>query len=178
MHAILPVWRTTPVAVLHRESGIPPVVQLLDARRMRLAAHLKSLDEAHPVAKRTLQPKPPTINRSIKIKYQLPRECFRTRLRRSDQLLPCSKRPILLARRFDDEQATPLQTASKDESAVEFRTWLRSVTNDVLIVYSDGSLSSDFAAGYGYVIHHDGFTLTSGSGRLDPAEVFDAQSHK
>ena len=140
MRAVLPVWRTTPIAALHRESGIPPIVQLLETRRMRFAARLKALDEAHPLAKRTLQPKPPTIHRSIKLKYQLPREGFRTRLRRSDQLLPRSTRPLLLPHRFD-EHATPLQTASKDESAEDFRISLRSIPYATLIVYSDGSLS-------------------------------------
>ncbi|PWI64325.1 hypothetical protein PCL_11268 [Purpureocillium lilacinum] len=175
MRAVLPVWRTTPIAALHRESGIPPIVQLLESRRMSFAARLKRLDEAHPLAKRTLQPKPPTIHRSIKLKYQIPREAFRTRLRRSDQLLPRSKRPLLLPRRFD-EHATPLQTASKDESAEEFREWLRSIPSETLIVYSDGSLSTEKAAGYGYVIHRNGLTLTSGNGRLGPAEVFDAEA--
>ncbi|PWI64471.1 hypothetical protein PCL_09626 [Purpureocillium lilacinum] len=32
------------------------------------------------------------------------------------------------------------------------------------------------AAGYGYVIHRNGLTLTSGNGRLGPAEVFDAEA--
>ena len=32
------------------------------------------------------------------------------------------------------------------------------------------------AAGYGYVMHRNGLTLTSGSGRLGPAEVFDAEA--
>ncbi|KAJ6437552.1 Intermediate cleaving peptidase 55 [Purpureocillium lavendulum] len=175
MRAVLPVWRTTPIAALHRESGIPPIVQLLESRRMSFAARLKRLDEAHPLAKRTLQPKQPTIHRSIKLKYQIPREAFRTRLRRSDQLLPRSKRPLLLPRRFD-EHATPLQTASKDESAEEFREWLRCIPSETLIVYSDGSLSAEKAAGYGYVIHRNGHTLMRGNGRLGPAEVFDAEA--
>ncbi|XP_044715200.1 Endonuclease/exonuclease/phosphatase [Hirsutella rhossiliensis] len=127
---------------------------------MRFAARLKSLDEAHPLAKRT---------------YQVPREGFRTRLRRSDQLLPCSRRP-LLPRRFGDDQALPLQTAPKDQSAADFRIWLRSVPPHTLVVYSDGSLSSDAAVGYGYAIHLDGQTVLSGCGRLGPAEVFDAEA--
>ncbi|XP_044715189.1 endonuclease-reverse transcriptase domain-containing protein [Hirsutella rhossiliensis] len=128
IRAILPVWRTTPINALHRESGIPPVIQLLEGRRMRFAARLKSLDEAHPLAKRTVRPKPPVIH--------------------SDQLLPCSRRPILLPRRFGDDQALPLQTAPKDQSAADFRIWLRSVPPHTLVVYSDGSLSSDAAVGF------------------------------
>lgn len=146
-----------------------------ETRRLRFAARLKGLDEAHPLAKRTLQPRPPTIHKSIKLKYQMPCEGFRTRLRRSDQLLPRSTRPLLLPHRFN-EHATPLQTASKDESAEDFRVWLRSIPHETLVVYSDGSLSTEKAAGYGFVIHRNGLTLTSGSGRLGPAEVFDAEA--
>ncbi|OAQ60081.1 reverse transcriptase [Purpureocillium lilacinum] len=70
----------------------------------------------------------------------------------------------------------PKQTpSSKDESAEEFRELLRSIPSETLIVYSDGSLSTEKAAAYGYVIHRNGLTLTSGSGRLGPAEVFDAE---
>ncbi|KAM4058241.1 endonuclease-reverse transcriptase domain-containing protein [Hirsutella rhossiliensis] len=130
IRAVLPVWRTTPINALHRESGIPPAIQLLEARRMRFSARLKSLDEAHPLVKRTARPKPPAIHRSIKLKYQMPREGFRTRLRRSDQLLHCSRRPILLPRRFGDDQALPLQTATKDQSAAEFCSWLRGMPAD------------------------------------------------
>ncbi|KAM4066695.1 reverse transcriptase (RNA-dependent DNA polymerase) [Hirsutella rhossiliensis] len=60
LRAILPVWRTTPTNVLHREAGIPPVPLLLEARRTAFAARLKSLDEAHPLVKRTSRPKAPT----------------------------------------------------------------------------------------------------------------------
>ncbi|KJK73727.1 hypothetical protein H634G_10996 [Metarhizium anisopliae BRIP 53293] len=49
IRAILPTWRTTPVDVMHRESGIPPVAQLLEARRIRFSARIKSLDPAHPL---------------------------------------------------------------------------------------------------------------------------------
>ncbi|KFG77534.1 hypothetical protein MANI_024396 [Metarhizium anisopliae] len=55
IRAILPTWKTTPIAVLHRESGIPPVHQLLEARRLRFSARIKSLDQAHPLAKRTTE---------------------------------------------------------------------------------------------------------------------------
>lgn len=56
MRAILPVWKTTPITVLHRESGVPPIEQLLEARRLRFAARLKSLDDAHLLVKQTAPP--------------------------------------------------------------------------------------------------------------------------
>ncbi|KAM4055553.1 reverse transcriptase (RNA-dependent DNA polymerase) [Hirsutella rhossiliensis] len=163
-----------PCRVRHREAGIPPVSQLLESYRIRFAARLRSLDEAHPLVTRTKPIRAPAINRAIKLKYQLPRKPFRTRLRRTDELLARCARPELLPRRFASGQ--PLQTAPKEESAANFRDWLRSVAPRTAIVYSDGSLSAEGAAGYGYAIHLDGLTVLDGNGRLGPAEVFDAEA--
>ncbi|KAL6402749.1 transposase [Ilyonectria robusta] len=152
MQAILPVWRTTPIAILHRESGIPPIAQLLEARRYRFSARLKSLDKAHPLAERTLPPRQPTYHPLIKRKYQtLSESSFKTRLRRTNELLAPCPRPALMQKRFDKEQDTPLQTAAKEESAEAFLRWAETVGPTTLIVYSDGSLSSEGAASYGKV---------------------------
>ncbi|XP_044714695.1 reverse transcriptase (RNA-dependent DNA polymerase) domain-containing protein [Hirsutella rhossiliensis] len=145
LRAILPVWRTTPTNVLHREAGIPPVPLLLEARRTAFAARLKSLDEAHP-------------------------------LRRSDELLPSCPRPALLQRGFVEEQTAPLQSASKNETAKKFRDWLQALSPRTLVVYSDGSRSTEGHAGYGYVVHRDGSTVLRDKGRLGPAEIFDAEA--
>ncbi|KAF5721341.1 reverse transcriptase domain-containing protein, partial [Fusarium mundagurra] len=126
MRAILPVWKTTPTAILHRESGIPPVDQLLESRRLRFSARLKSLDEAHPLAGRTRPPRrphQPTYHDLIKRRYQMQTEnVFRTRLRRTDELL------------------------------------------------------ASWVASYGFAIHHNNVPIFDGSGRLGPAEVFDAEA--
>ncbi|RKK10703.1 hypothetical protein BFJ65_g14698 [Fusarium oxysporum f. sp. cepae] len=90
MKAILPVWKTTPITVLHRGSGIPPVDQLLDARRLRFSARLKSLDEAHPLAIRTRPPRQPTYHDLIKRRYQIQAESsFRTRPRHNLAAATC-----------------------------------------------------------------------------------------
>lgn len=70
----------------------------------------------------------------------------------------------------------PLQTASKEESALAFHQWLQSVSPLTWIVYSDGSLSSKGAASYGFTIYQNGLPILDGSGRLGPAEVFDAEA--
>ncbi|RKL10105.1 hypothetical protein BFJ70_g16575 [Fusarium oxysporum] len=81
MRAVLPVWKITPIAALHRESGVPLVDQLLDAGRLRFSARLKSLDEAHPLANRTRPPRKPAYHDLIKRRYQTQTENgFRTRL--------------------------------------------------------------------------------------------------
>ncbi|KAG7406822.1 putative RNA-directed DNA polymerase from transposon BS [Fusarium oxysporum f. sp. raphani] len=171
MRAVLPVWKTTPVAILHRESGMPPITQLLEARRYRFSARLKSLDEAHPLAKRTLPPRQPTYHQLIKRKYQAPTESsFRTRLRRTNELLAPCPRPALMQKCFGKGQDTPLQTAPKEESAEAFLQWVETVDPTTWIVYSDGSLSSEGAASYGFAIHQKGLSICDGLGRLGSAE--------
>ena len=48
LRAALPVWRTTRIAVLHRESGIPPAPILLEGIRLRNSARMHRLDACHP----------------------------------------------------------------------------------------------------------------------------------
>ncbi|KID81125.1 ATP-dependent DNA helicase PIF1 [Metarhizium guizhouense ARSEF 977] len=173
MKAILPVWRTTPITALHRESGIPPVNLLLETRRIRFAARLKSLDEHHPLIQRITESAPPVIRKGVKLKYQIPQISFPTRLRRTNKLLPTCARPILAKQRFSEKT---LQTTSKEQSAAEFQRWLESAPPLSLVVYSDGSLSPGGQAGYGFSIHQNNRPVLSGSGRLGPAEVFDAEA--
>ncbi|KAH7471133.1 hypothetical protein FOMA001_g13258 [Fusarium oxysporum f. sp. matthiolae] len=162
MRAILPVWKTTPATILHRESGIPPIDQLLDARRLRFSARLKSLDESHPLASRTRPPRQHTYHDLIKRRYQMQTENgFRTRLRRTDELLAPCTRPKLVQRRSQQEETVPLQAASKEKTASAFLRWLQSLDPLTLVVYSDGS---------------NNIPISDGSGRLGPAEVFDAEA--
>ncbi|KJK84830.1 hypothetical protein H633G_11375 [Metarhizium anisopliae BRIP 53284] len=167
IRAILPTWKTTPIAVLHREGGIPPVHQLLEARRLRFSARIKSLDHAHPLAKRTTEIAPRPIIKCIKLKYQLPPKAFPTRLRRTNKLLANCQRPVLVPRKY---------TASKEDPAKHFLDWLQTIPPLSLVVYSDGSLSPSGAAGYGYAVHQNRRSVCQGAGRLGPAEVFDAEA--
>ncbi|KID59265.1 reverse transcriptase, partial [Metarhizium hybridum] len=176
IRAILPTWKTTPTTILHRESGIPPILQLLEAKRLRFSARIKSLDKEHPLAKRTAEVTPPPIIKSIKLRYQRPPKTFPTRLRRTDRLLANCQRPALLPRRYHSETQQPLQTASKEDSAEDFDKWLQSIPPSTLVVYTDGSLSEKGAAGYGYAVHQRDHSICQGAGRLGPAEVFDAEA--
>ncbi|RYC78313.1 hypothetical protein BFJ63_vAg18812, partial [Fusarium oxysporum f. sp. narcissi] len=140
-------------------------------------ARLKSLDEAHPLAIRTRPPRQPTYHDLIKRRYQIQAESsFRTRLRRANELFAPCTRPKLVYRCFHQEQLPPLQTASKEKSADAFSRWVESLDPLTLVVYSDGSLSSEGAASYGFTIHQNNIPIFDGSGRLGPAEVFDAEA--
>ncbi|EFZ02030.2 Reverse transcriptase [Metarhizium robertsii ARSEF 23] len=159
IRSILPTWKTTPITVLHRESGIPPILQLLEAKRLRFSARIKSLDKEHPLARRTAEVTPPPIIKSIKLRYQRQPKSFPTRLRRTDKLLANCQRPVLFP-----------------HSAEDFDRWLQSIPPSTLVVYSDGSLSEKGAAGYGYAVHQRDHSICQGAGRLGPAEVFDAEA--
>lgn len=52
IRAILPIYRTTPISALHRESGIPPVSILLAGIRLRHALRIQTLDQKHPMRQR------------------------------------------------------------------------------------------------------------------------------
>ena len=80
---------------------------------MRFSARLKALDDAHPLARRTLSPAAPAIIKAVKRKHQVPPAVFPTRLRRTDRLLPSCPRPALIRPRFSDD-STMLQTASEE----------------------------------------------------------------
>ncbi|KAJ2970286.1 hypothetical protein NQ176_g8262 [Zarea fungicola] len=82
---------------------------------------------------------------------------------------------MLLAPRLKHDRAL-LQTSSKEETAAEFLRWLRSLPPSTLVVYSDGSLSENGSAGYGYTVHRQNRAVKGGSGRLGSAEVFDAEA--
>ena len=58
IRAVLPTWKTTPKIALYRESGIPPINQLLEAQQLRFAIRLQSLDQYHPLVGRARPPEP------------------------------------------------------------------------------------------------------------------------
>jgi hypothetical protein len=70
----------------------------------------------------------------------------------------------------------PLQIASKDETAEAFLHWLQYLDPLTLVVYSDGSLSSEGAASNGFTIHQNNLSVFDGSCHLGPADVFDAEA--
>ncbi|KAF7532988.1 hypothetical protein G7Z17_g13581 [Cylindrodendrum hubeiense] len=125
IRSILPTWKTTPVAALYRESGIPPVDQLLEAIRLRHAARLQSLDPRHPLTARTVIPTPRPGQKPV----------YKTRLQRTALLLPPSPRPDLLQRNYSPVQ---LHIQPKDIAVPAFLAWVETLAAIDLIVYSEG----------------------------------------
>ena len=162
LRAILPVWKTTPLLTLHCEAGIPPVAQLLQTRRLQASARLHALDPQHPL-----------VTRATNTSRLRRRPTYKTRLQRTYLLLPECTRPILTSRSY----STPTQRLAKEEEAVRFKARQQTLTNDSIMVFSDGSMDPNNAVGYGYIAFRgsSNIAIVQGKGRLGPAEVIDAE---
>ena len=176
IRAVLPTWITTPKNALYRESGIPPIDQLLEAQRLRFAIRLQGLDRRHPLVNRAkLEPQRPndlpwTLRNAPRGR---PSRSFQSRLQRTAALLDIGDppRPLLLLK---DSQAKPVQQHSKEDTVKDFQQWLATIPPNKILVYSDGS-QQDGIVGWGYAIFSGNKHTASGHGRLDQAEVFDAE---
>jgi hypothetical protein len=89
--------------------------------------------------------------------------------------IPNVPRPILL-RPGHNPAALTLLPKNKEVITAEFLKWLLIASAKTLILCSDGSQLPDGATGYGYIIQQNNTTICEGSGRLGPAEVFDAEA--
>ncbi|KAJ4176432.1 hypothetical protein NW755_14951 [Fusarium falciforme] len=165
IRAVLPVWKTTPLAAIHRESGIPPAEQLLESVRQRFSARIQSLDQKHPLTQRA----------TAEVLQGARRRRGPAKLQRTAALLPRAPRPILLPKK--NLRLPPLKgDYTKSHGALIFRAWLRSTNGKDLVVYSDGSQAPSGATSYGYAIYRRKLLVDEGCGRLGPAEVFDGEA--
>ncbi|KAI0993336.1 hypothetical protein K3495_g14848 [Podosphaera aphanis] len=94
LRAALPVTKTTPNVVLHREAGIPPAKILLESNRIRVAARLKSLDNKHPLMIRaSVCPNVRTLKYKKRKKRSPRPELQMSRVQRTFRQLPESENP-------------------------------------------------------------------------------------
>ena len=159
--AVLPVWKTTPVPVLHRESGIPPASVALAQARLRNAARLAKLDNSHPICRRADGPT-----------HIWPK----TWLQRTASLAWKTVRPTLFTKKPTHVHAgLALTGLGKDRRAkTKHLEWVHGVQSATIVAYSDGS-QIDKRTGWGVVVYHEGNVLTR-CGPLPNAEVFDAEA--
>ncbi|POS82041.1 hypothetical protein EPUL_006712, partial [Erysiphe pulchra] len=54
LRSILPVYKTTPLLILYRETGVLPPKLILEDTRLRFALRTQTLDDQHPLKKRAL----------------------------------------------------------------------------------------------------------------------------
>ena len=179
IRAALPVWRTTPNIVLHRESGILPAEVILQQKQLRSIARIRRLDSYHPLASRANETPKDAIKR-LKLRegqnervFRVP-ERYQTRLQNANVILPASEAPGEL-RQSSNTRATARAKCDKKEKAKQFKIWLRNLPAGTLCVYSDGSSSGPAVSAYGYAVYKNGAILASGSKLLLGAEVYDAE---
>jgi ribonuclease HI len=176
--AVLPVWRTTPVAVLHKEAGLPPATVVLEEAKLRFAHRLQVLDPLHPLVSR-LSPGNQTRGRHAgEPKRKV------TKLHVLNDILPPIKRPVLTIPRCPPgSRIDPTKGKTKEEAKEAFLGWLDELSTDDLVIYSDGSQLPPATRGgiprkgYGYAIYQKETLLCTGYGRLhDTSVVFDAEA--
>ena len=125
IRAALPVWRTTPNIVLHRESGILPAEVLLQQRQLRSIARIRRLDSYHPLATRASETPKDAIKR-LKLRegqnervFRVPERYF-TRLQNANHSLPASEAPEQL-RQPTNARATARPKCDKKEEAKQIQ---------------------------------------------------------
>ncbi|ODM15661.1 hypothetical protein SI65_08895 [Aspergillus cristatus] len=165
----LPVYRTTQTAALHRESAIPPMELLLNQRQQALAVRVHQLDTRHPLYRRATYPRNPHI---------------RTRLLRA--IHPANFQNIehvdpLIMSPWDSSQTPEDQptAAPRAQAREDFQSWLSSIPQPSLVVYTDGSKEKEStAAGAGWVGYWgtNRIKILSGHTKLPNQEIFDAEA--
>lgn len=148
LRAALPVWRTTPNVVLHREGGIPPARILLEGYRLRLTARLNTLDDRHPLRLRaSVCPNVGTVKYKSKPRFSKRPEIQISRLQRAFQLLP------------QGEAAEPLPAptytsilGTKLVGIQNHQNLMRTITSEDICAYSDGSSEGPGRSSWGFVL--------------------------
>ena len=175
LRGALPVYRTTPAAVLQREAGLPPVKVALDHRAALMAARLKKLDGRHPLVRR--------VDRGT----QRPGAKKETRLLRLSKLAgpteahdPLALPPWVPRADRKDGRIGYVEGLPPKEAARRFRRWAARLPPRDIVVYSDGSQvqAPTRAAGAGWAICQGPGHPVTEKGRLPlpRAEVYDAEA--
>ena len=159
--AVIPVWKTTRISILHRESGIPPAVVALQQARHRYATRIAGMDSQHPVVRRTLPIQ--DINPS-----------YRTRLQRTAELCRrCEHRPSLVPDVAPMAQGPNFINLGKEEAQKRHLEQLLTMPATAIAAYSDGSQLNG-RTGWGAASFYKGKVQQS-YGNMANAEVFDAE---
>jgi ribonuclease HI len=168
---VLPVWKTTPIAALLRDSGLPSAEVALEESRARFALRTQTVDRDHPLACRIDTMTPSRVNARARS----------TRLQRSARLVPEAPRPALRSPHYTAGCRTdPTLHMDKEEAAIEFKRWQKQLPPSDVLIFSDGSeqwKDGTHIVGYGYAIYQNGKKLADGMGTIhELSHVFDAEA--
>ncbi|KAF7139722.1 hypothetical protein CNMCM5793_007559 [Aspergillus hiratsukae] len=170
--AVLPVFRTTPVSVLHRESGLLAPQIELDQVASLATTRLRRLDPYHPLRKRA--------RRIVRAGHPTSRFARRVlSLPISEQINPLRYAPWLPQEARKDAQlriGAPMGR-SKEQAADDFTEFYHSLPGTDIKVFSDGSKLSNGQTGGGFAVFQAGHQFLRSSFSLGPnKEVFDAEA--
>jgi hypothetical protein len=169
---MLPVYRTTPTAALHRESGLPPPEISLNTQALASTVRLRQLDQGHPLhrrAKRVLNLARPTSRFARRV-LALPQS-------KSTDLLAYPPWTYLESREAASHRIGAPLGASKEQCARDLLTFLPCISPGDIVLFSDGSKLSNGATGAGFVVYQASHEVLRQSIPLGlKAEVFDAEA--
>ncbi|KAI0991644.1 hypothetical protein K3495_g16543, partial [Podosphaera aphanis] len=170
--AILPVYRTTPSAALHRESGLAPPEIALEQRTLATTVRLRRLDPRHPLLRRAIRV----------LALGRPTSRFVRRI----LALPASEQINLIATPpwapREGQAAAQARVGgpngqTRDQAKEKLLSFLRTVPLQDIVLFSDGSKQPDGSAGAGFVAYQGGVQVLKQSFALGKGnEVFDAEA--
>lgn len=166
---VLPVWKTSPLPTLMRDSGLPSAEVALEESRANLALRLRTVDRYHPLAGRIKIPVRRGIKRPI------------TRLQRLGGLVPWAPRPELREPHYSPGcREDPTCGIEKAYAAEQFKRWWKALSPEDISVFSDGSEQFKrglHGVGYGYAIYLGNRKIFDGLGTIhEISHVFDAEA--
>ena len=177
LRAILPVWRTTPVAVLQLEAGIPPIHHTLNHLCLLASLRLHRLEPKHPLRLRT---KDEIHGRSPTRLERLAKLC-EPKIEYSNPLAALEpwEANILGSQSYLDASGG---TGNKKVAAENVKKWIKKAGPLDMLLYTDGSQEYDKAGnpsgtGAGWVIEWVGSWFSKGGTALGTTqEVYDAEA--
>lgn len=169
--ATLPVYRTTPTAILHRESGLQQPEIALDGRALAATVRLRRLDPRHPLLRRA--------NRVLSSQRATSRFARRVlSLPRSEQINAIAIPPWnpRESREAAQSRVAGPNSTTTEENKQSFLDFLTTIPFGDIIIYSDGSKQLNGLSGAGFIGYQGGVQVLHQSLALGKGvEVFDAE---
>ncbi|RAL60025.1 hypothetical protein DID88_000651 [Monilinia fructigena] len=160
----IPVYKTTPIAALIKEAGLPSGIVALEHAKLRFALRLKTIDNQHLLVNRLK----PVIRKRGRGAGSTRGPL--TRIQRLGLLIPETQRSKLLRPHFSIGCRTdPTEGLTKEEAAQAFKEWWRQLPPEDYTIFSDGSeqtIDRKHCVGYGYAIYRNGTQIAFPNSRI------------
>ncbi|CCU75114.1 endonuclease/reverse transcriptase [Blumeria hordei DH14] len=168
--ATLPVYQTTPTAILHRESGLQQPEIALVSRVLIATVRLCCLDPRHPLLCRA--------NRVLSLQHPISRFARRVlSLRKSEQINSISMPPWNSheCREATHSRVVGPKSSSADENRQVFLDFLQTIPFGDIIIYSDSLKQLNGLGGTGFIGYQGGVQVLHKSIALGKGVEVDAE---